>query len=180
MRHPRSYLGLPMPDPTSSEFGKETRGSPVPTLGLTGSSSRIRASQRDYSTTVGSPSGERRPPVSRRATAPLLWPVATPATSLARVETEAEEEMKLGFSGERPAPRFCCRESYAQPSISDEWLIRVRLDKAQAGGENAGPGLRCFKFRAVGWVTGRFSFLTRARISCLGSIRPRCAERKSA
>jgi hypothetical protein len=103
-----------------------------------------------------------------------------PPRSLARVETEAEEEMKLGFSGERPAPRYCCRESHAQPSISDERLIRVGLDKAQAGGENASPGLRCFKFCAVSWVKDRFSFLTRARISCLGSIRPRWAERKSA
>jgi hypothetical protein len=44
----------------------------------------------------------------------------------------------------------------------------------------AGPDLRCFKFRAADWVTGHVSFLGQAGISCLGSIRPRWAERKSA
>jgi hypothetical protein len=84
MRHPGTYLGLLMPDLTSSVSGKGTRSSPAPTLGLTGSGSRLRASQRDCLTTARSPSGERRPSVSRRATAPLLQPVAAPAASLAR------------------------------------------------------------------------------------------------
>jgi hypothetical protein len=53
------------------------------TLGLTGSSPRVRASQRGCSTTARSPSGERRPSASRRVMAPLLRPVATSATSLA-------------------------------------------------------------------------------------------------
>jgi hypothetical protein len=84
MRHPGTYLGLAMPDPTLSEFRKGTRGSPTPTLELIGSGSRLRASQRDCSTMARSPSGERRPLMSRRATTPLLRPVATPAASLAR------------------------------------------------------------------------------------------------
>jgi hypothetical protein len=57
---------------------------------------------------------------------------------------------------------------------------RVGLNEAQAGGENVGPNLRCFNIRAVGLVTGPFSFLGWDGISCLGSIRPRWAERKSA
>jgi hypothetical protein len=55
-----------------------------------------------------------------------------------------------------------------------------RLLSTQAGVSFAGPGLHCFKFCAAGWVTGHISFLGRAGISCLGSIRPRWAERKSA
>jgi hypothetical protein len=39
---------------------------------------------------------------------------------------------------------------------------RVGLNEAQAGGENAGPSLRCFNIRAAGLVTGLFSFLGRA------------------
>jgi hypothetical protein len=58
----------------------------VPTLGLTGSGSRIRVSQRDCSTTTHSPSGERHPPASRRANVGRL------ARSLARVEMEAGKE----------------------------------------------------------------------------------------
>jgi hypothetical protein len=46
---PETYLGMPMPDPTSLESEKGTRGSLAPTLGLTGSGSRIRASQCDSS-----------------------------------------------------------------------------------------------------------------------------------
>jgi hypothetical protein len=84
VQHRGTYLGLPMPDLTSSESGKGTRGSSAPTLGLTGLGSRLRASQRDCSTTAPSPSGERRPPTSRRTTAPLLQPVAAPAASHAR------------------------------------------------------------------------------------------------
>jgi hypothetical protein len=44
----------------------------------------------------------------------------------------------------------------------------------------AGPDLRCFKFRAAGWVIGHVSFLGWAGISCLGSIQPMWAERKLA
>jgi hypothetical protein len=86
----------------------------VPTLGLIGSGSRIRASQHDCSTTARSPLGERRPPVSRRATASLLQPVATLVASLARVETEAREETnELGFAGKRPLDGFVHGESRA-------------------------------------------------------------------
>jgi hypothetical protein len=125
MRHPGTNLGLLMPDLTTSESGKGTRGSPAPTLGLTGSGSRIRASQRDCSTMACSPSGERRPPVSRHATAPLLRPVATPAASLthslARVETEAGEETnELGFAGKLAARRFCSRQE-SRVTIHRRW-----------------------------------------------------------
>jgi hypothetical protein len=72
-----------MPDPTSSESEKGTQGSPAATIGLTGSGSRIRTSQCDCSTMARSPSGERRPSVSRRVMAPLLRPVASLAASLA-------------------------------------------------------------------------------------------------
>jgi hypothetical protein len=118
MWHPGTYLGLPMPDSTLSESGKGTRGSPAPTLGLTGSGSRLRASQRDCSTMARSPSGERRPPVSRRATVPLHRQVATPAASLARsvarVEMEAEMETnELGFAGNWLLDGFVHAESRA-------------------------------------------------------------------
>jgi hypothetical protein len=43
------------------------------------------------------------------------------------------------------------------PSISDERLTCVGLDQAQAGGENAGPSLRCSNLCAVGW-DGPFFF----------------------
>jgi hypothetical protein len=86
-----------MSDPTSSKSGKGTRGLPAPTLGLTDSGSQIRAAQRDCSTT-----------------APLLRPVATPAASLARVETEAGKETnELGFAGKRPLDGFVHAESRA-------------------------------------------------------------------
>jgi hypothetical protein len=104
IRHPRTYLGLPMLDPTSSESGKGTRGSLAPTLGLTGLGSRLRVSQCDCSTTARLPSGERRPPTSRRATTPLL----RPAASLARVEIEAGKQMTLGFCGEPATRCFLC------------------------------------------------------------------------
>jgi hypothetical protein len=120
MRHPGTYLGLPMPDPTLSEPGKGTWGLPVPTLGLIGSGSRIRASQCDCSTMVRSPLGERRLSASRRVTAPLLRLVATPAASLAWVESEAGEETnELGFAGKRPLGGFVHGESRAWPSIAD-------------------------------------------------------------
>jgi hypothetical protein len=121
MRHPGTYLGLPMPDPTSSESGKGTRGSLTPTLGLTDTGSRLRASQRDCSTMARSPSGERRLPTSRRATTPLLRPVATPAASLARSgEDGGKERMKwLGLRGNCVAQRFCSAETHARPSIQD-------------------------------------------------------------
>jgi hypothetical protein len=66
-----------------------------------------------------------------------------------------EKTNALGFRA-AAAPQFYSAESLAQPSISDERLTRVGLDKAQVGGENAGPSLRCFNFRAVGLVTGPF------------------------
>jgi hypothetical protein len=115
MRHPGTYLGLPMPDPTSSEFGKGTRGSSAPTLGLTDSGSRLRASQRDCSTTVHSPSSERHPPVSRRAMAPLLWLVATPVASLGRSSGDGgrDGENELGFAGKRPLGGFVHGKSRA-------------------------------------------------------------------
>jgi hypothetical protein len=34
----------------------------------------------------------------------------------------------------------------------------VGLNEAQAGGEKADPSLRCFNFRAAGWVTCHFLF----------------------
>jgi hypothetical protein len=40
----------------------------------------------------------------------------------------------------------------------------VGLNKAQAGGEKAGPSLRCFNLHAVGWVTGYFPLLDRTGI----------------
>jgi hypothetical protein len=103
-----------MPDPTSSESEKGTRGSPAPTLGLTGSGSRLRASQRDCSTTARSPSGERRPPASKRATVPLLRSAASLFRSVARVEMEAGMETnELGFAGKRPLDSFVHGESRA-------------------------------------------------------------------
>jgi hypothetical protein len=118
----------PSPDLTSSESGKETRGSPASTLGLTGSSSRIRASQRGCSMTARSPSGERRPSASRRVTTPLLRPVATPAAVLTRSlgrsggDGGGEETRWLGLRGNRAVRRFCSSENRSPPSIADEQL----------------------------------------------------------
>jgi hypothetical protein len=112
MRHPRTYLGLPMPDPTSSESEKGTRGSPAPTLRLTGSGSRLRASQRDCLTTVRSPSGSiarRRADAQRRHSSGRS--PCRPSRSLARVETEARMETnELGFAGETVTRWFCSRQ----------------------------------------------------------------------
>jgi hypothetical protein len=79
-------------------------------------------------------------------------------------ERWGETKMMLGFRGSGRCRDFCCRESHAQPSISDERLTHVGLDKAQAGGENADPSLRCSNLRAVGWVTGCFPLLGRTEI----------------
>jgi hypothetical protein len=57
---------------------------------------------------------------------------------------------------------------------------RFGLLSAQAGMSFAGPGLRCFKIRAAGRVTGHVSLLGWAGIRSLGSIQPRWAERKPA
>jgi hypothetical protein len=146
-----------MPNPTSSESGKGTRGAPAPTLGLTGSGSRIRASQHDCSTVARSPSGERHPPAGRRATAPLPRPVAPPADSLvgslARVETEAGKETnELGFVGKSVAQRFLFTARVARDRPSQmNGSQRFGPNVAQAGDEFHGSGLHCvLRFRA-GW-----------------------------
>jgi hypothetical protein len=90
-----------------------------------------------------SPSSERRPPVSRRATAPLLWPVGASATSLARVETEAgkEENGARVHGGAGRSAVLMCRESrvtvYRQP---------FGLDAARVGMSESVPyiGLSVF------------------------------------
>jgi hypothetical protein len=129
MRHPGTYLGLPMSDLTSSESVKGTRGSPAPTLGLTGSSSQIRASQHDCSTMAHSPSGERRQPMSRHATTPLLRPVTTPVASLAQVETEAGKETnELGFAGKRPLAGFCSRRE-SRVTVHRRWTAHSILGR---------------------------------------------------
>jgi hypothetical protein len=130
MRHPGTYLGLPMPDPTSSEFGKGTRGSPAPTLGLTGSGSRLRASQRDCSTTVHSPSSERHPPVSRRATAPLLWSVATPVASLGRSGGDGgrDGDEWTRVCRQTAARRFCSRQE-SRVTVHRRWAAHSVLGR---------------------------------------------------
>jgi hypothetical protein len=159
MRHPGTYLGLPMPDPTSSESGKGTRGSPAPTLGLTGSGSRLRALQCDCSTMVCSPSGEHHPLVSRRVTAPLLRSVATPVASLARVETEAGKEMnEARVCGEPAARRFCSRKNRSPPSIADGRLTAFWAELGPGGRRvsRPRPSLRSKNSTRAG--TGRLWF----------------------
>jgi hypothetical protein len=117
---------LPSPDPTSSESRKGTQGSSAPTLGLTGSGSRFRASQCNCSTMVLSPSGERarrRVDAQRRRSSSRS--ARRPPRSLARSggeERRGETKMKQGFLEGAVAPRFCCRETRARPLISDGWL----------------------------------------------------------
>jgi hypothetical protein len=160
MRHLRTYLGLPMPDPTSSEFEKGTWGSPAPTLGLTGSGSRIRASQHDCLMMARSPSGKLRPPTSRCATALLLRPVATSVASLARVETEAGKETnELGFAGKSAARWFCSRRESCM-TVHRRWtahsvLGRMWPRRAMSFAAQAFAAFWDFA-RAV---LGRFSFL---------------------
>jgi hypothetical protein len=98
------------------------------------------------------------------------------------VETEASEKTNaLGFSGvSAGAPDFFLVRVASDRRFQMDGKQRVGLNEAQAGGENVGLSLRCFNIRAAGLVTGSFSFLGRAGLSCLGSIRPGWAERKSA
>jgi hypothetical protein len=91
-------------------------------------------------------------------------PPRTRAVARLGEERWGETKMMLGFRGSGRCRDFCFRESRAQPSISDERLTHVGLDKAQAGGENADPSLRCSNLRAVGWVTGCFPLLGRTEI----------------
>jgi hypothetical protein len=108
--------------PSTSEFGKGTRGLPASTLGLTGSGSQLRASQCNCSTMALSPSGERRPLASRRATMPLLQPVAALAASLARSAGDrgrGKETNGARVCGEPAARRFCYSEDRSPPLISD-------------------------------------------------------------
>jgi hypothetical protein len=139
---PGTYLGMSMPDLTSLESEKRTWGSPAPTLGLTGSGSRIRASQCDCTMTARSPSGSVarwRADAWRRLSSGRS-PHRSPC-SLARVETEAAEKTnELGFCGETTARWFCSHENSVWPSISDgrltsfwalfspggRWLCRLR------------------------------------------------------
>jgi hypothetical protein len=152
------------PDLTSSESEKGARGSPASTLGLNGSGSRIRVSQRGCSTTARSPSGERRPSVSRRVTAPLLRPVATPTASLTRSGGDGggeENRMALGFAGNRPLGGFVhARIAHHRPSQMNG-SRRFGQNVAQAGDEFRGPGLRCIlSFRAC-WSGPCFGSLGR-------------------
>jgi hypothetical protein len=94
MRHPIIYLGPSSPDPT-------------------GSGSRLRASPLDRSTMACSPSGERRPPVSRHTTVPpplVGRRVGYLALANFRVRTKAERgEIVLGFQ-KLTTHGFCCYE----------------------------------------------------------------------
>jgi hypothetical protein len=62
-------------------------------------------------------------------------------------------------SGERPARGFVQARTTLSRRSQMNGSHTVGLNEAQAGGEKAGPSLRCFNFRAAGWVTGRFLFL---------------------
>jgi hypothetical protein len=100
--------------------------------------------------TARSPSGERRPSASRRATAPLLRTgrrgrrrAAALARSLTRVETEAERRNELGFGGAAPRAGFVrARIALRRPSQMNG-SQRFGLNTAQAGDEIRGLGLRC-------------------------------------
>jgi hypothetical protein len=125
------------------------------TLGLTGSSRRVRAPQRGCSTTARSPSGECRPSASRRATAPLLRPVAPPcrrARSLARSGGDGGREKKwLGFGGAAPHAGFVrARIALRRPSQMNG-SQRLGLNMAQAGVEIHDPGLRYVFRYLAGW-----------------------------
>jgi hypothetical protein len=144
-----------LPDLTSSEFGKGTRRFPTANPRV----DRLRASQRDWSTTARSPSGEHRPSVSRRATTPPLRPVASPA-AVARSgeERRGETKMTLGFRGSGRRRGFVLTRTTLSRRSQMNGSHAVGLNEAQTGGEKVGPSLRCFNFCAGGWVTGpRFS-----------------------
>jgi hypothetical protein len=101
-----------------------TRPLPAPTLGLTGSGSRLRAPPHDGSMTARSPSGKRRPPVSSHTAAPPL-PANRRADHRSHSldfggeERRGETEMMLGFRGGAVVPRFCSHERCAPPFITD-------------------------------------------------------------
>jgi hypothetical protein len=153
---PETYLGLPSPDPTSSESGKGIRGLPTPTLGLISSGSRLRVSQRDCSMTARSPSGERHPSVSRRAMAPLLRSVsARPPRSLARSggDRGGEEENELGFGETRhPAPVLLFRGSLTV--VDSRWtaIVVLGLNRPRWAGEMSAQAFAPFCDFQVGWA----------------------------
>jgi hypothetical protein len=139
----------------------------MPTLGLIGSGSRLRASQRDCSMMARSPLGERRPPMSRRMTTPLLRSVGASATSLARSggHRDGEEENELGFSETRHAASVLLPQD-SRSTVDRQWMIQIDLGRvlAQVGNEICGPGLRCLmRFCAWAgpnriWPLGRLRF----------------------
>jgi hypothetical protein len=66
--------------------------------------------------------------------------------------------MKLGFRGSGRRCSFIQARTTLSRRSQMNGSHAVGLNEAQAGGEKAGPSLRCFNFCAVGWVTGRFLF----------------------
>jgi hypothetical protein len=142
MRHPIIYLVPSSPDPTLSESGKGTCRSLVSTLGLTGSGSRLRASPLDRSTMACSPSGERRPPVSRHVTTPpplAGWRAGYLTLAHFWVRTKAERgEMALGFQ-KLTTHGFCCYEISAWPFILDERSTMLWAGFSTGGQANLRP-----------------------------------------
>jgi hypothetical protein len=103
-----------------------------------------------------SPSGERRPPSSRRTTASLLHSVGALATSLARSggDKGGEEvnEVARVFGG-AAAPRFCPHKRHTPPLISDEQLTRVWARFGPGGRRESQPRPSpCFASQRAGWA----------------------------
>jgi hypothetical protein len=73
--------------------------------------------------------------------------------------------MTLGFRGSGRRRGFVLTRTTLSRQSQMNGSHAVGLDEAQAGGEIAGPSLHCSNFRAVGWVTGRFSLLGWTEIS---------------
>jgi hypothetical protein len=62
--------------------------------------------------------------------------------------------MTLGFQGSGRRRDFVLARTTLSCRSQMNGSHAVGLNEAQAGGEKAGPSLRCFNFRAAGWVTG--------------------------
>jgi hypothetical protein len=73
--------------------------------------------------------------------------------------------MTLGFRGSGRRRSFVLARTALSHRSQMNGSHTVGLDEAQAGGEIAGPSLRCSNFRVVGWVTCHFSLLGRTEIS---------------
>jgi hypothetical protein len=140
-----------------------TRPLPAPTLGLTGSGSRLRAPPHDGSMTARSPSGKRRPPVSSHTAAPPL-PANRRADHRSHSldfggeERRGETEMMLGFRGERSCRVFVLTRDARHRSSQMDGQRRFGLDLARWADEMSAQAFAPVCDFQAGWARPKLSF----------------------